>query len=146
MDKNPPDDTGTTQNGPDDIRKQELGRRIHQLLLERGWSQSELARRANLGRDAISTYVRGTVFPTPRSLRAIARAFGVSEDDLLPDRAGRALDHEVPSLDIRQASGHPELCWLRVNQRTTLDQALRIAAILRETEELTNDDPVVDPE
>lgn len=129
------DESGADSDiSPVDQRKLELGRRIDKLLTEKGWTQSELARRAHVGRDAVSNYVRGLVFPTPKSLRQIAGAFGVSEDELLPDRVARALDDEIPSLEIKQASGHPDICWLRVSQRTTLDQALRIATILRENE------------
>lgn len=61
-----------------------IGRKIAQLLEEKGWKQSELAKRANIGRDSISLYVRGKTVPTPASLGKIANALGVAPDDIAP--------------------------------------------------------------
>lgn len=60
--------------------------RVKALLLDKGWNQSELARRADVGRDQISTYLRDNPrsLPTPGTLVKIARALGVSTNELLP--------------------------------------------------------------
>ncbi|MGH8561273.1 MAG: helix-turn-helix domain-containing protein, partial [Nevskiales bacterium] len=63
----------------------EFGRRLLNLCLQKGWNQSDLARASELGRDAISTYVRGRSFPDPKNLRKLADALGVAMDDLLPN-------------------------------------------------------------
>src|SRR3546814_4094336 len=44
---------------PRHLTKQEFGRRLYQLMLAKNWSQADLARRAELGRDSISTYING---------------------------------------------------------------------------------------
>lgn len=120
---------------PQALTKQEFGRRLHALLLDKGWNQSELARRANLGRDAISTYVRGRSFPEPTSLKRIAVALGVEPTELLPNSFESAVDRDTPAIEIREAAGHPGMSWLRVNRRVTTRQALRVLEILAEKDE-----------
>jgi transcriptional regulator with XRE-family HTH domain len=124
-----------THGEPRALTKQEFGRRLHALILEKGWNQSELARRAELGRDAISTYVRGRSFPEPSSLKRIADALGKDPTDLLPNTFESAMDRDLPAIEIREASGHPGHSWLRVNRRVTTDQALRVLQILNERKE-----------
>ena len=114
------------------IAKEDFGRRLSAAMLDMGWNQSELARRAGLGRDSISTYVRGQVIPEPKSLKALADALGLAAHDLLPDSTFSAMEAETPALEIRQAHGHADRVFLRINQLVTLDQAARIFAILRE--------------
>lgn len=123
-----------THGEPRALTKQEFGRRLHALLLEKGWNQSELARRAELGRDAISTYVRGRSFPEPTSLKRIADALGTTPTDLLPNAFESAMDRDLPAIEIREASGHPGMSWLRVNRKVTTQQALRVLQILAEKE------------
>jgi len=115
------------------LTKEEFGRRLQAAMLDRGWNQSELARRAGLGRDSVSTYVRGQVLPEPKSLKALAEALGVNPHDLFPNAAMAAMEAETPALEIRQAHGHTDRVFLRINQLVTLDQAARIFAIIRET-------------
>src|SRR3546814_10206285 len=55
---------------PRHLTKQEFGRRLYQLMLAKNWSQADLARRAELGRDSISTYINGKTFPDPQIGRA----------------------------------------------------------------------------
>jgi transcriptional regulator with XRE-family HTH domain len=93
---------------PEAIRK-EFGRRLQKALNERGWTQSELARRVapllpdmRVGRDNISKYVRGLVLPLPPMLEAICKVLGKEPSDLLPSRATRGVVAESP-LSVRDA-------------------------------------------
>lgn len=52
-----------------------FGNWIIQEIEERGWSQSELARRSHASRGSISNIVRGTRYPGPEMCNAIAKAF-----------------------------------------------------------------------
>lgn len=77
----------STSGAPDDADLRRIFReRVKELLLDKGWNQSELARRADVGRDQISTYLRDNPrsLPTPSTLVKIARALGVSTNELLP--------------------------------------------------------------
>ena len=116
------------------LTKEEFGRRLQAAMLDRGWNQSELARRAGLGRDSVSTYVRGQVLPEPKSLKALAEALGTTPGDLLPNGHMAAMEGETPALEIRQAHGHADKVFLRINRLVTLDQAARIFSIIRETD------------
>jgi transcriptional regulator with XRE-family HTH domain len=49
-------------------------------------SQSELARRTNLSRDAIATYVNERSLPSGESLKKIARVLKTEAATLLPDK------------------------------------------------------------
>lgn len=118
-----------------ELSKQEFGRRLMKLILDRGWNQSDLARAAHLGRDAISTYVRGRSFPEPRSLKALADALSVSTEALLPNSVTMAMDADTaPMLEIKQAAGHPEKVFLRVNRMVSLQQAAEIFNIINRGE------------
>jgi transcriptional regulator with XRE-family HTH domain len=76
----------------------EFGRRLEARMNQLGWSQSELSRRAtaclpkaavgqvqghSLGRDRISSYVRGKYLPRPPALEALAKALKCESEDLL---------------------------------------------------------------
>jgi transcriptional regulator with XRE-family HTH domain len=118
---------------PKELTKQEFGRRLQAFMLEKGWNQSDLARAAKVGRDAISTYIRGVSFPEPKNLRKLAKALAVESEQLLPNQTIRALESDTsPMLEIKQAHGHPDQVWLRVNRLVTFEQAGQIFALLKE--------------
>lgn len=117
---------------PKELGKLEFGRRLMQLMLDKGWNQSDLARAAGLGRDAVSTYVRGRSFPEPRSLRALADALGIAPGDLLPNSVAMAIDADTaPTLEIKQAAGHPDRVFIRINRMVSLEQAAAIFNIIK---------------
>lgn len=120
---------------PRELTRQEFGRRLFQLMTDKDWSQSELGRQADVGRDAISTYVNGKTFPTPRNLRRLAKALGVSEEELLPNQFKKALEDEFPALEIKAAAGHPDKAWLRINRAVPFSVAAKIAQIINEADE-----------
>lgn len=119
--------TGLT---PKHLSKQEFGRRLYNLMLAKGWHQSELARQSGLPRDRISTYVRGQTMPTPANVQALARALGVEAEAILPNHLMSAIDEDNPALEIKASPGAPGLAWLRVNRLVTLATAVRIADLL----------------
>lgn len=61
----------------------ELGRRIQELLDQRGISRKEFAAMTGLTEAAISRYITGKREPKAATLSLIADALGVSMDDLL---------------------------------------------------------------
>jgi len=58
----------------------QFGDWLNAQLEERGWSQSELARRCNVTSVAISLVVNGERNPGPELCRAIAAALGLPEE------------------------------------------------------------------
>jgi transcriptional regulator with XRE-family HTH domain len=115
---------------PKQLTKQQFGKRLYQLMLSRGWNQSELARQADLPRDSISTYVRGVAFPTPKSLKALATAFGVQMTDILPNAVESPTDEDHPSFELKVSPSAPSTAWLRVNRLVSLSTATKIAQLV----------------
>jgi transcriptional regulator with XRE-family HTH domain len=117
---------------PKHLSRQEFARRLYRLMIGKGWHQSELARRAGVPRDAISTYVRGTAMPTPTNLEKIAKALGVTAEELLPNIIESAIDEDNPSIDLKVSPGAPNTAWLRVNRLVSLTTGAKIIELLEE--------------
>jgi transcriptional regulator with XRE-family HTH domain len=115
---------------PKNLSKQEFGQRVYTLMLKQGWNQSELARQADLPRDAVSTYVRGLAFPTPVNLEKLAAALGVTASDLLPNRPLESIGSSIPSLDIRVSPQAPNMAWVQVNRLCSLSTAVEIIRLI----------------
>lgn len=116
---------------PKHLTKQEFGRRLERIMLEKGMTQADLARASDLGRDSISIYIRGRSFPTPTSLQKLARALNVEYQALLPNAIESAADAEHPALELRQVAGHPTKAWLRVNQAVSFETAAKIVELIQ---------------
>jgi transcriptional regulator with XRE-family HTH domain len=115
---------------PTHMKKQMFGNRLFKLMVEKGWSQSELARRASIPRDAVSIYIRGKSFPSPQKLAALAAALGVAETTLLPNQAESAIDEDNPSFEMKVSPNAPSVAWLRVNRLVSTATAVKIAELL----------------
>lgn len=113
-----------------EMAKQEFGRRLLSIMQEKGWNQSELARQADMGRDNISCYVRGRSLPDPKSLKKISDALGIPPSELLPYGIIQSAESEIPAMEIRQLSGHPDKVLVRLNKMLDLRQAAAIFDIV----------------
>ncbi len=67
-----------------DRREQDVAERIFELREARGWSQTELAKRAGIGRGTMNMVEGGRTAPRLITLRRLARALGVPVRELLP--------------------------------------------------------------
>lgn len=115
---------------PKHLTKMEFGKKLYQMMVAKGWHQSELARRAGVARDSVSTYIRGVSFPEPGNIEKLAAALGVSPTELLPHHIETAIDHETPSLEMKVSSSNQAVAWLRVNRLVTTATAARVVEIL----------------
>jgi len=114
------------------MTRQEFGRRVYSAMLEKGWTQAELARRSDILPDSISNYVRGNILPTPQNLKKLADALGVEETMLLGNYYEQAVDAEVePAFDMKSSTADPGKAWLRVNQLVSFSTAVKIAELLK---------------
>ncbi|MEX0278490.1 MAG: helix-turn-helix domain-containing protein [Ruegeria sp.] len=113
-----------------DIKKKEFGRKLKALNTERGWNQSELARRAGIPRDSVSTYVRGVSLPNPKSLQKLADALGATPADLIPNMVQDATEEESTSLNMRVSTGAPNTAWLQVNRLVSLTTAVKVIEMI----------------
>ena len=125
---------------PADIVRETFAARLKDEIAKRNWNQSDLARNASkqlpsgeeLSRDNISNYMRGRALPSPGFLLAIAKALGMTPEQLLPER-GQTPPRDVgvlPITDVRDAGGGR--AFLRVNKSVSWNAAVRILEILNE--------------
>jgi transcriptional regulator with XRE-family HTH domain len=123
---------------PHQLTKQEFGRRLSTLLVERRWSQSDLAREVErrtgqpFGRDKISVYVNGRSFPTPKVLGMLCDALGVMREELLPNALHQAMNDEHPAVELRAAAGQPGKAWVRVNRLMSFETATKIVTLIND--------------
>ncbi len=115
---------------PRHLTKQEFARRLSAAMLDRAWTQADLARAADISRDSVSTYVRGRSLPTPVNLQKLGDALGMEPHTLLPNATENATDNDAPSFEMRESAGHPGRVWVRVNRLLSFRQALAIAHVL----------------
>ena len=66
-----------------------FGLRVRQLREARGWSQEDLAEKADMHRTYVSGIERGTRNPTLTVLARIAGGFGMTLDELLQRISGK---------------------------------------------------------
>lgn len=115
----------------------EFARRLHRLLAEKGWNQSELARRASaympdgmrLGRDSVSQWMNRPSTPDPVRLEAVAKALGVRPIDLVPAHVLPSTKHDMPDFSI-EASADSESMFVRINQRLPYEIALEVQRLV----------------
>lgn len=113
-----------------------FGGRIARLMAEKQWNQSDLADKAGLGRDSISTYIRGLVLPSPSSLRKIAAALEVEPSELISSGVAGSLAQRMtgaPILTIEAAADHPGMARIHILQTVTLKLATEIMSLLHAT-------------
>ncbi|MDO4725488.1 MAG: helix-turn-helix transcriptional regulator [Comamonadaceae bacterium] len=72
-----------------DVVDQALGQSLRKLRLERGWSQSELALRAQMDRNYLSLIELGRNSPSVRMLVRLCSALDVRTADVLEDMERR---------------------------------------------------------
>lgn len=120
----------------------EFGRRLQARMIQLGWNQSELSRRATaylpkpakgqvqghaLGRDRISSYIRGKYLPRPEALEAIAKALQCKPADLLPE-GGVPSIAEGPLMEMKSIDG--KRVAIRLNRVVSTKTASKIMELL----------------
>ena len=125
----------------------EFGRRLQARMIQQGWNQTELARRVTallpkpsdgqvqgraVGRDRISSYIRGKYLPRPEALESIAKALKCKPSDLLPAE-------KVPSIIVRDDSPLSDFkmlpdgrYYIRLNRVVSQRTATAIMTLLSE--------------
>lgn len=118
-----------------DLQKAEFARRLERHMNDKGWTQAELARAASqyipkgeeFRRDNVSVYLNKLALPRPKQLNAIAKALGVTPDDLLPGvrHAGQAMPYSMHP--VAEEAG---MAWLQVDMKVKMRTALAVLAML----------------
>ena len=106
---------------------QTFAAKLTAALDERGWNQSELARRAGLRRDAVSTYCRGSAVPAHESMTKLARVLGWTPPAPVLKKT-KSRSKRVGGFDLQQDG---DGFRLRLDIVTSLEQAVEILALLK---------------
>jgi transcriptional regulator with XRE-family HTH domain len=121
---------------------QNFGRRLQQLLDQKGMNYSDLARavwgktttrsgyEVARNRDRISKYVRGLQWPEPRNLKKIADELGVETSVLAPEIAGATVAEESHEVSMQTVAGHQDKTFLRIAKVVPMAVAVKIVAML----------------
>lgn len=133
--KSPKKTAAAQADNPKPLNRTDFARKLYNLMLAKGWRQSELARRAGLPRDSISTYIRGKTLPTSASAVKLAKALGVEAEELLPysaesNPAVRGII-EVPSIGMTVNPNTPNIAFLQVNRNVSTALAVKIIEMVR---------------
>lgn len=118
----------------------EFAKQLDKALIQRGWSQSDLAKFADakikennpknrVGRDNISAYCRAKAIPSPPVLHAIAAALRVDPESLLSTR-GLKQSPNAPEMSVR-TMGDGNI-WIRINRAVDQTAMLKIMSALNE--------------
>lgn len=126
-----PADTGSVDLTQKVLTKHEFGKRLYALMMQQGMNQSDLARAAKLGRDSISTYIRGRSVPTPQNLDKLCAALSVAPDELYPNYAANAAAIEESVLQIKQVNDNTDMMWLHINMKVDAATAIEVMQILK---------------
>jgi transcriptional regulator with XRE-family HTH domain len=126
------------------IEMQQFARRLHQLMTQKGWSNSDLARQVwgettdtkgytvAKNRDRVGVYLRGEGLPEPATLEKIAGVFGITKEDLAPDLTAAAVDRDKPEIGFTMVQGHTDRVHLQINTIVSLSVASQIVALIEQ--------------
>ena len=139
-----PENSSASKRSPEDrAAYAEFGRRLHARMVEFGWNQTELSRRAtanlpkvfegqvqghSIGRDRISSYIRGKYLPRSDGLAAIAKALKCDPEDLLVPKSAVPSASNSPALSVKSLNG--QLVHIQLNQIVSTKGASAIMRIL----------------
>lgn len=127
------EDAAGAQASARSMRRSALKARLNQILLDRAMSQSDLARESGVPRGLISSYCRGTAWPTAANLRKITLALGFRDVRAWLPEAGEALEdaETAPSFEARTVASSPGLMWVRMNRIVSIRTVEEIVEALK---------------
>ena len=82
--------------------KDPLSQRIKELRQEKGWTQQELAKAAELAKPLISMLETGERHPSEEVLKKLCIAFGVQESDILNEEVKNKAIEEIKKAETRE--------------------------------------------
>jgi transcriptional regulator with XRE-family HTH domain len=135
------DTSSDNRTSADEAVYAEFARRLQGRMVAKGWNQSELARRATdclpkptdgqvqghaLGRDRISSYLRGKYLPRPDGLAALCKALKCDPSDLLPAGAVELPSLKTSTMEMKWVGGNR----FAINCVTSHETAVAIMKLL----------------
>jgi transcriptional regulator with XRE-family HTH domain len=79
-----------------------ISKKIKELRMGKGWSQTQLAKKLNTQSQNISRYERGVFTPSTEAIAKFAEVFGVSVDYLLNDEAKNVGAYKIKDKQLQR--------------------------------------------
>ena len=79
-----------------------ISEKIKKLRKDKGWSQTQLAKKLNIPSQNVSRYERGVFTPSTEALAKFAEVFGVSVDYLINDEADDAGAYKIKDKQLQR--------------------------------------------
>lgn len=124
------------------LEVEQFARRLHEAMIRKGLSQSDLAAEiwgrtkdargydVAKGRDRISVYLQGKSLPDPKNLARLAEVLEMSVEELAPNVTAATVEKENPEIAMTMVAGHADKVFLRVNMLVPLAIASEAIALL----------------
>lgn len=107
-------------------RRSAFAAELFNVMTEKGFNQTELARKAGIPRDQVSRYFNADVLPGRKNQDRLAKALGVNRTDLL--KTWNKERHKGEYLSIRSAS--QDRVAIEIKRTVSQEQASQIMQIL----------------
>jgi transcriptional regulator with XRE-family HTH domain len=105
-----------------DAINEDLGRRVKKLRGDRGWSLEELASASGVSRSMLSEIERKRANPTLSVTYRIARAFGLSLQDLIESADSVSAIHTIRAAEGAQVFRKDKQCQIRTLSPLNLEK------------------------
>ncbi len=123
---------------------EDLGRRVKKLRRDRGWSLEELASASGVSRSMLSEIERQRANPTLSVTYRIARAFGLSLQDLLQSADSASSIQTIRADDRTQVFHSDERCQIRTLSPLNLEKDVEFYELRLPVGEALRSQPHVD--
>ena len=110
-------------------RAKAVADKLRGLILEKGWNQSELARRSGMRPSNVSNYLRGSNVPNPKQLAKLADALGTTPGDIL-NVGGEMEAPKSRALSVSQVEEREGHLRLQVDQVVPAEVATQVLGLL----------------
>jgi len=108
-------------------RAKAVAERLRVLIVERGWNQSELARRSGMRPSNVSNYLRGSNVPNPKQLAKLAEALGTTPGDILGAGLEGSAARALSLTQVEKRDGHLRL---QIDQVVPAEVASQVIGLL----------------
>lgn len=127
-----------------DSINEELGRRVKKLRADRGWSLEELASASGVSRSMLSEIEREQANPTLSVTYRIARAFGLSLQDLIESANSASTIQTIRADDRAQIFRSDKRCQIRTLSPLNLEKDVEFYELRLPAGEALRSQPHVD--
>jgi transcriptional regulator with XRE-family HTH domain len=115
---------------PKAARNLEFGRKLRAAMLARGMKQIQLSDETKIGRDSISGYARGRIYPSPDRIKTIAEVLGVKPEDLAVEEQSVRFSASLQEFEMKMLGG--DRAWVTMNKEVPAKIASEMWALAQE--------------